>query len=242
MNSNYMEEKRKEIELINKDLKQVFNILKPEVEKLGLSITYTNKNKYNEELNSYYIVITHKDFSDYEATINASNGYNEKDKAHFYINHRRVVITEAGTYSDGSKRYNSEHYDFIYKLSNEEAEKLGLEKDGYSYSFKNLYKTFKRNKNPKLIIKDILPLLEKYLNVIKIVTPRIDEQVNKENDVLAMQNRLYKFAEYYHGELKKLENLRFDIKDYGEIKISSYGTIEVTKTMTEEELLEDLKR
>ena len=162
---------------------------------------------------------------------------NRKKVSLWFKDHRSVSIKD-GEYSDGSTRWHSEKYDYLYQLTNEEIESVGLTQENYRYHISQLHKTFKAEKNPKLVRNDVIPALKTYLKIVEMVSPRIDAKINKENDVLEMQNHFYKHARYYHGEQKTLNDMRFDIENLGEIKISSHGTITVKMEVTKEQLQE----
>lgn len=117
------------------------------------------------------------------------DGYRTDGKYEFCVNssHTRHWETH-DKYSDGSKRTESNNYDYEYLLSNEEHQSLGIEKEQYNYSLRSLNKVLKNDKNPKLILKNFLAVLEPYHRAIQLLTPRLNEKIAREIEILRLRN------------------------------------------------------
>ena len=236
MNS-YQQEKAKEIEENNRQIKAVYDAIKSEIETLGLSIEVTNKNHHGEALSEDRVVITSSEISDFRVDI-LGRCWNKPNKVSMHFNNQRVVSKVVGRHLDGSDQWGSDRYEFKYQLKDSELAELGFNKIDYCYGpTRELSKEFKADKNPKLIINDVIPRVKQYLSFVKIASERVDKKIEKENAVLAMQNRLYKYADVNHGEIRELRTRSFEIPNIGYVEIDTHGNIELSRKVTEEDIL-----
>lgn len=225
----------KDIEQSNKNVEYIYNIIKSEIESLGLNICITSKNKFQEDVGANRILITLPNNPDFHAEI-LGREWNDYNRASIWVESERIRTLEGKNYSDGSPSYHTHRYRFESYLTSEEIESIGLVKQNYRYDVRQLNVAFKATKNPKLILNDIIPNIKKYLKIIQIVTPKIDEHIQKENETLELQKYVNQFDKYKHP-IFDLGRKSFNTK-HGEITITEYGDIEIKKSLTKDELLQ----
>ena len=78
--TNYEQEKRKEIEDNNRQIKAVFDAIKSEVIELNLQIKIANKNQFDEVQENDSILITNPNNDDFKAEI-CGRCWNEPQKS-----------------------------------------------------------------------------------------------------------------------------------------------------------------
>ena len=242
--SDYQKEQEEKVKNINTNIKYIYEGIKSEIEKKGMTINIEDKNRFGEHLRTLEIVITHKDFPDLYANI--SGNWHQKDRARVYFKNARSVKYELKNYySDGTSNTESIDYDFDYKVSNDELENIGIPRGESSYrrSLSMLSFDFKANKNIKLILRDFIPALEKALEVLKIASPKIDEQIKRELEVLDLQNKVKAFSKYNRdpNTSHKVSTQQTTIEGLGEVTIDYNGSIELKKSISKDELFELLK-
>lgn len=215
-------------------MNNVLNALKPELDKLGLN--YELIPGKEENASNYHLSITCTGKKYFEITV-YGRVWNKPGMASIHFKDTHTEYTQNGTYSDNSPRWDSSRYEYENYLTMHEDKDLELIKLDYRHRIRHWSKNFKGTKSAKLIVNDCIPLIQKYMRVIDVVTPKLDAHLNKEVNTLALQNKIAPLAEYYHGEITSLSDQHFTIKDIGQIKISSYGDITLTKQLDQAELL-----
>lgn len=220
---------------VNDDnLNHILDCISAEIKNLGLSIKMTYQNKFGETKDFSSLVITHPTLSDFRCEI-LGREWNDTSRASLWFTTQRERSLEGKPYTDGTRSTHSHKYEFEYILSESELLEIGLKKFDYRVSLNQLRVAFKATKNPKLILKDIIPPIQMYLEVIKRVSQKIDERIARENDVLELQKKVSKHSKYQH-DLYDLGTRTF-ILDIGEVTISEYGDIELKRSITRTELL-----
>ena len=233
-------EKKERLVKSDNSIDHIYDAVNAELTDLGYIVTKSRQSRHGEAQSEQEIKISLPDNDDFAAYVSIGSDYHGA-KGELSFNTERCITKESGKYSDGSIRYNTERYKFTNVIHSEKLLELGLEKIDYRIELYQLHKEFKATKNKKLILKDILPKLEIYKSVVLLASPEIDKRIAQENDVLAMQNRLYKHAQHYHGDQKVLKQLNFTVENVGNVQIASSGSIELTMKVTEDELVELIK-
>lgn len=212
------------------NLKRICDGIQPSLNALGMQGVIKEKDKNGEKLHSPRIEITHPEYSDFNARL--TDHYSD-GQAHLYCDYNREVAR-----SSSERYYSSDKYEFELFLSNEELETIGIEKANYRYDLQQLNVRFKATKNIKLILRDILPRLKKYLEVIKLVSPRIDERIQRQKDVLALQAKVARYAN--QSKPIHLSDRSYNLP-FGCIFIHQNGSITLNQALTRDELETMLK-
>lgn len=220
---------RREKNLAN--LTHVFNAIQEPVKKLGLLIELTDINQQGEK-SEHEIKITMPCYPDFLCSI-IGRQWNNEDRASMWFKTDRTVTSKDGEYSDGSPRWSNERYEFSSYFEYHEEEKYGLKKIDYRYPLSQLNVAFKATKNPKLILRDVMPAIEKYVKIVLLISPRIDAKIKKENNVLAIQQKV---AMHLGDHVPQSIGKHTFTCSIGRFEISEYGNVTWTQEINLEKL------
>lgn len=215
------------------NLEHIYESIRQSVTDLGMSISLTNKARKSDSKN-YRIVIELPSHPDFYVEV-LGKEWNNDGRASLWFSDHREINKQIGRYPDGTLKWSHKNYSFNSELSDAEAQAIGLEKQPYCYTVRSLDIGFKATKSKKLLENDILPQLKKYRQVIELVSPRIDARIRKEEQTLRLMQDVAARTKYKHPILE-LRDERFDVAGIGEIRIDTFGRIEITRSVSESEL------
>ena len=176
---------------------------------------------------------------------------NREKRACFSVKNCFSVDRVTGTYSDGTIKSTTKRYFFWNAIPYQEEEQFGFCKKEFNYSqiqyLTPLRKEFKPTKSKKLILNDLLPKLEQYSNLCIQAVPKVLDQIEQDEKVIALHKKLDRISEYPTDNLNRyndLSNQSFTVVLNGKkqkITVLQGGSITVERSMSMEELEEVLK-
>ena len=131
----------------------------------------------------------------------------------------------------------TDKYKFEYIVPDNKLESLGLKKVDYRYSIYQLCKEFKPDKSAKLILNDLLPVLEINLAIYKEAYPLILAKIEKEARLIELLNKVQALTKYPNNIHTMAKASSFEVNGR-EIAVTYDG--EIMETIKKEISLEDL--
>lgn len=221
----------------NETLKSMHKGVKESIEALGLKTSFC-KYREDSEYNEYQILITDPKNDYFEANL-LFNGFEDK-KAKLYITDKKQVRRSRGTNSRGEESFQNEKYEYSWIIPNEDLASLDLDMSYSTYNILSLQKMFKADKNIKLILNDILPSLKTYKIVAELAKKHITKRIAKDQEYIDLLNFLQSKTQYPNHVYCSRETANFTY-DFGKVEVSSSGNIELTTTISKEDLINKLK-
>lgn len=214
-------------------LETTYNVVAEPLKALGFTVTLETDPRDR-------ILITHPDAFTFEGTI-YEGGYRSEGKCRLsFSNDYRYVLKDVNRpdkYRSESDTYTIGHY-----ASKELKETHSFLRESYPTSY--LSKEFKYNKNPKLVLNDVLTPCKLWLEVCLSASPVIAKRRAERARTAELCTMLRHAAGYHDGYTYLLppdHKKSYTIEGKGEVTIDYWGSITITKPLTEEELLELIK-
>ena len=217
-------------------LAKILEGITPAIKERGLVAELVSMhNEYNKK----EICISDPSQENFEATI-CFNAYNDGKASLYFKDSKTVIRKHPPTKYVKEDRYTHEQYSYISYTSEDVLLGCGLEKVNYSMSLTQLRKEFKATKSAKLILNDILPKIDIYKKVVEATAEQVEKNIKVDEEYIALKNLVMKKAGYSYGS-NDLSSLSTTIKGLGSIDMRSTGMIDITYSVTREELRELLK-
>lgn len=222
------------------NIKYIFDGIAPAIKELGLNVEIQTKELDGAGyLDSNRILITHPTLDLFKAEI-LGREWSDTDRATLFCKTEHTRSIESRPYSDGSKSSTTHKYNFEYMINDSDLEAIGIPKQDYRRKLNCLRVGFKATKNIKLILRDILPSLKMYLEVVKLASEEVVKRIEKEDRVFKLQVEVNKYDKYHH-KLYDFGAREFDTT-IGRVNISEGGDITITQKIEPDALLALLKK
>lgn len=148
-----------------------------------------------------------------------------------------TYIGKARMYYKNDVVIDDQRYNLLYQLTKTEQESIGIKDRAI------ITPDFKPDKNPKLVCKDVLPVLDMVLKLWELAQPKALEEHNRKLKLLEfcqkLENRTTYTTTLKLDWINKRTNYR--IENVGEFVVDADGTITLTRKIDQDEALKLLE-